>query len=95
MKKSQWRAVVTALEYTVQFWSVAMLDSEDGRRELFNLVWYRRVYPFSPDDTRRALRFLEGRPDIDISGLLPQPHSDKTLRRVFSRLYRTLDKLPV
>lgn len=93
MNNPSWRAVVTALEYAIQF--SADPDSIGERLRLFNIVWYRRIYPFSVDDTRRALLFLERRADIDISRLLPQPHSDKTLRKVFSHLYRTLDKLPV
>lgn len=93
MNNPCWQAVVIALEYAIQFSSEP--DSALERLRLFNIVWYRRIYPFSLDDTRRALRFLEGRPDIDISSLLPQPHSDRTLRRVFSQLYLTLDKLPV
>lgn len=95
MNKSQWRAVITALEYTIQFWPEAVLETPHAKRELFNLVWYRRIYPFSVDDTRRALQILERRPDIDISRLLPQPHSNERLRQIFSQLHQTLAKLPV
>ncbi|MHA4867192.1 hypothetical protein ACXZ1M_05780 [Duganella sp. PWIR1] len=92
MKNPCWRAVVTALEYAIQFSPEP--DSAQERLRLFNIVWYRNIYPFSVDDTRRALAFLERQKDIDISGLLPQPHSNQTLRRVFAQLNQTLSKLP-
>jgi hypothetical protein len=95
MNNPNWRAVVIALEYGVQFCPDTELNSPDGRRQLFNLVWYSRVYPFSVDNTRRALQFLQSRTDIDIASFLPQPHSDRTLRQAFTRLYQTLSKLPI
>jgi hypothetical protein len=92
MNKRHCHAVITALEYAIQF--APEPDSVEVRHKLFKIVWYGRIFPFSIAETRRALLFLEQRPQWDISKFLPQPHSNELLRRVFSELNRTLSKLP-
>lgn len=93
MNKRHCHAVITALEYSIQF--APEFDSVEVRHKLFKIVWYGRIFPFSVPETRRALQYLEQNPQWDISRFLPQPHSNELLRRVFSELKGTLSKLPI
>lgn len=92
MHKPSWQAVVISLEYAIQF--EAEPESKSTLAALFQFVIANRAYPFSVKETQDALRLVRAHPEQDLSKLLPQRHSDNTLRRTFDALGNILAAMP-
>lgn len=92
MHKPSWQAVVISLEYAIQF--EAEPDSKSTLAALLQFVMANRAYPFSVNQTLEALRLVRAHPEQDLSKLLPQRHSDSTLRRTFNALGDILAAMP-
>jgi hypothetical protein len=80
--------IIVGLEYLLQFKERPL----DYVQIMADAIMQQRGIRFPPEDVVVALGALKCS-DIDLSTLLPQPHSDATLREFFSALELRLSEI--
>jgi hypothetical protein len=85
---NNWKAVVVAIEYLLQF----KANPLDYVEIMADAIIKQRGIRFPPEEVVDALAELR-QSSTDISTLLPQPHSDTTLREFFKALEVKLAEL--
>jgi hypothetical protein len=85
---NDWKHIIIGLEYLLQFKKRPL----DHLEIMCDAIMQQRGLRFPPEDVVYALREMK-RSNIDLSILLPQPHSDATLREFFSALEVRLNEI--
>jgi hypothetical protein len=85
---NDWKHIIIGLEYLIQFKKRPL----DHLEVMCDAIIEQRGLRFSPEDVVYALSEMK-RSNLDLSTLLPQPHSDATLREFFNALEVRLNEI--
>lgn len=86
-RMSDWKAVIIGIEYLLMF----KKTPSDYVDTMHDAILKRRGISFSREEVLEAISILKST-DIDISTLLPQPHSNKVLRDFFYKFEEKLNQ---
>lgn len=83
-----WESLIVGIEYLLQFKKNPM----DWVEKMRDAIIFKKGVSFDVEETLEAMR--EARESsLDLSKLLPQPHSDRVLREFFAALGESLKKV--
>ena len=82
-----WESIIVGIEYLLQFKKNPM----DWIEKMRDAVILKRGLSFEIEETLEAIH-QASKSSVDLSKLLPQPHSDRVLRDFFTALEESLRK---